>query len=335
MHEPQPARRLRDHRHRLSDRPPADERSARLRRADRQHLRQHRDRRLPARERVGDAPCCSPASAASCRTCCSGARWSSATCGWRTASCSRAASCRRSATPWRSSTRARSAARRSARPSAIMLAVHNTPFGDIVDTEDDLQPLVASMFRDALRAVTLVGAAMRGAEFDVARLESRAAEGGTTLTELADHLVRDARHPVQDGARASPAGCSRRTASGRTRRSGATLAPVSSDLLGVPLQYTRRADRRDHEPAALRRGAAHARRAGAGRDRPRARQRRATLLDARPAWLTRIARCARRRRRAARSRGARRCEERALHQRARHRDQRSSPALWWLQHAFL
>ena len=26
---------------------------------------------------------------------------------------------------------------------AIMLAVHNTPFGDIVDTEDDLQPLVA------------------------------------------------------------------------------------------------------------------------------------------------------------------------------------------------
>ena len=23
-----------------------------------------------------------------------------------------------------------------------MLAVHNTPFGDIVDTEDDLQPLV-------------------------------------------------------------------------------------------------------------------------------------------------------------------------------------------------
>ena len=26
--------------------------------------------------------------------------------------------------------------------NAIQLAVHNTPFGDIVDTEDDLQPLV-------------------------------------------------------------------------------------------------------------------------------------------------------------------------------------------------
>ena len=33
--------------------------------------------------------------------------------------------------------------------AAIMLSVHNTPFGDIVDTEDDLQPLVAAMFRDA------------------------------------------------------------------------------------------------------------------------------------------------------------------------------------------
>ena len=76
---------------------------------------------------------------------------------------------------------------------AVMLAVYNTPFGDVVDTEDDLQPLVASTFRDARRAIVLVDAALRAAEFDVARLESRAAEGGTTLTELADHLVRQHR----------------------------------------------------------------------------------------------------------------------------------------------
>ena len=75
--------------------------------------------------------------------------------------------------------------------SAIMMSVHNTPFGDIVDTEDDLQPLVAGMFRDAARAVTLVAAAMRDAEFDIARMEARAADGGTTLTELADSLVRE------------------------------------------------------------------------------------------------------------------------------------------------
>ena len=34
---------------------------------------------------------------------------------------------------------------------AVMTAVHNTPFGDINDTEDDLQPLVFSMFKDADR----------------------------------------------------------------------------------------------------------------------------------------------------------------------------------------
>ena len=121
--------------------------------------------------------------------------------------------------------------------SAITLSVHNTPFGDIVDTEDDLQPLVASMFRDGLRAVTLVDAAMRTAEFDVARLEARAGEGGTTLTELADHLVRTrglsfkTAHTIVSGLlvarrerpEASP---------------GAALAEVSAGILGSPLQYT-------------------------------------------------------------------------------------------------
>src|SRR5204862_6353254 len=43
----------------------------------------------------------------------------------------------------------------------------------------------------ALRAVALVTVSIRGAELDVERMESRAAEGGTTLTELADRLVRD------------------------------------------------------------------------------------------------------------------------------------------------
>ena len=75
--------------------------------------------------------------------------------------------------------------------SAILLTVHNTPFGDIVDTEDDLQPLVFAMFRDAARAVRLVAAAMRGAVFDTARMAKRAEEGWITVTELADTLVRD------------------------------------------------------------------------------------------------------------------------------------------------
>ena len=91
--------------------------------------------------------------------------------------------------------------------------------------------------RDARRAIVLVDAAMRAAEFDVGRLESRAAEGGTTLTELADHLVRQHGIPFKTAhaiaGRLLKARCERPGAP-----LGATLATVSGDLLGVPLQYT-------------------------------------------------------------------------------------------------
>jgi argininosuccinate lyase len=119
--------------------------------------------------------------------------------------------------------------------SAITLAVHNTPFGDIVDTEDDLQPLVAAAFHDAIRAVTLVDASLRTAAFDVERLESRAGEGGITLTELADTLVRAHGLPF-----AAAHGIARRLRaahlSGASR--GATLAEVSRELLGAPHEYS-------------------------------------------------------------------------------------------------
>jgi argininosuccinate lyase len=74
---------------------------------------------------------------------------------------------------------------------AVMQAVHNTPFGDIVDTEDDLQPLVAQAFGDARRAVALLAAAMRDATFDTATMAARAASSWVTATELADTLARE------------------------------------------------------------------------------------------------------------------------------------------------
>jgi argininosuccinate lyase len=80
---------------------------------------------------------------------------------------------------------------------AIFTSIHNTPFGDIVDTEDDLQPLVFSMFRDASRTIRIAAAAMTTAEFDAVQLEARAGEGWTTLTELADTLARDHNLPFR------------------------------------------------------------------------------------------------------------------------------------------
>ena len=120
---------------------------------------------------------------------------------------------------------------------AIITAVHNTPFGDIVDTEDDLQPLVFAAFRDATRAVKLVAAAMRTAEFDPVSLEARAGDGWTTLTELADTLARDRAVPFKT-AHAIAGRLMAARAADANRPLGTMLAEVSRDLLGTPIEYT-------------------------------------------------------------------------------------------------
>ncbi len=120
---------------------------------------------------------------------------------------------------------------------AVVLSVHNTPFGDIVDTEDDLQPLVFHMFRDATRAVELVAAAITTAEFDAARLEARAGDGWTTLTELADTLARSHGMPF----RTAHAICGRLIAARQQypdRPLAEILAEVSAALLPEPLSYS-------------------------------------------------------------------------------------------------
>ncbi len=120
---------------------------------------------------------------------------------------------------------------------AITTAVHNTPFGDVVDTEDDLQPLVASMFRDATRAVTLLAAAMRLADFDVERLAARAGVGGTTLTELADTLVRDQGLPFRSAHGIAALLLKARTEDPDVALSSA-LAKSSKAILGRSLEYS-------------------------------------------------------------------------------------------------
>src|SRR5262245_1823145 len=120
---------------------------------------------------------------------------------------------------------------------AIVLSVHNTPFGDIVDTEDDLQPLVFSMFRDATRMVKLVAAAIRTADFDPARLEERAGDGWTTLTELADTLVRDHGLPFKTAHAIASRFVSGRRLSPEKPLS-ALLTDATSGVLDQTLPYT-------------------------------------------------------------------------------------------------
>ncbi len=119
---------------------------------------------------------------------------------------------------------------------AVMLTVHNTPFGDVVDTEDDLQPLVHAAFRDAIRATRLVAAALREASFDTAGMAARADRSWVTVTELADTLTRDHDLPFS-ASHAIAAALVRARREGASEPLPALLARVSEEVAGRPLTY--------------------------------------------------------------------------------------------------
>jgi argininosuccinate lyase len=122
--------------------------------------------------------------------------------------------------------------------AAIVMTVHNTPFGDVVDTEDDLQPLVASMFADATRATALIATAMGSAQFNRERMADRARQGSITVTELADTLTREhdvpfkASHAVASRFAAETARCS--------DPPSAILREVTHAALGRAIDYDER-----------------------------------------------------------------------------------------------
>jgi argininosuccinate lyase len=71
-----------------------------------------------------------------------------------------------------------------------LTSIHNTPFGDINDVEDDLQPLIYNAMRDANRSVALFAGTLQSAKFNLETLRRRASENFITVTELADTIVR-------------------------------------------------------------------------------------------------------------------------------------------------
>jgi argininosuccinate lyase len=120
---------------------------------------------------------------------------------------------------------------------AIVMSVHNTPFGDIVDTEDDLQPLVTRMFTDAARAVSLVAVALKDATFNTEALAARARQGWITVTELADTLTRDHGLPFKTAHRIAARLVE--AASGNPDTPHATLLKeISKDVGGREITYT-------------------------------------------------------------------------------------------------
>ncbi len=84
------------------------------------------------------------------------------------------------------------ASRAMTEAQAVLGSLHNTPFADMNDGEDSLQPLVALAFADGERALTLLAGTLSEATFNTDRMLERAAANFLMVTELADTLVRTA-----------------------------------------------------------------------------------------------------------------------------------------------
>ena len=73
---------------------------------------------------------------------------------------------------------------------SVLGSLHNTPFADMNDGEDSLQPLVALAFTDGHRALSLLAGALSEAGFNTEHMRARAHGSFLTVTEVADTLVR-------------------------------------------------------------------------------------------------------------------------------------------------
>lgn len=74
--------------------------------------------------------------------------------------------------------------------SAIMMT-HSVPFGDIVDIGDDIQPIIENGFSHSFQIVELLTEILSKLSIDKDLLLKRCQEGFSTVTELADVLVRE------------------------------------------------------------------------------------------------------------------------------------------------
>lgn len=79
----------------------------------------------------------------------------------------------------------------------VLAMLHNTPFGDIVDTEDDLQPYLWRASEAAVGIYRLLSTVIGTVEVNEELLLRRAGEDYSTITELADTLVRERALPFR------------------------------------------------------------------------------------------------------------------------------------------
>ena len=84
-----------------------------------------------------------------------------------------------------------------AQAHGTVIQCHNIPYGDTQDIEDEIFPMLFGSLETASDILHLYGAVMESLHVNVDHLHNRAIAGFTTVTELADTLVRHANLPFR------------------------------------------------------------------------------------------------------------------------------------------
>lgn len=84
-----------------------------------------------------------------------------------------------------------------AQAHGIVIQCHNIPYGDTQDIEDEIFPMLFGSLETTSDILHLYGAVMATLHINVDHLRNRAISGFTTVTELADTLVRHANLPFR------------------------------------------------------------------------------------------------------------------------------------------
>jgi argininosuccinate lyase len=107
--------------------------------------------------------------------------------------------------------------------------IHNTPFGDIVDTEDDLQPHLYKSYEKANRVIRLMHAVIRTMEVDKQRALNQAKTSCITITELADVLAREKQVPFR-AAHQIASSIAKKCSHEKTELNGLTLEDINEEI---------------------------------------------------------------------------------------------------------
>lgn len=87
--------------------------------------------------------------------------------------------------------------RMMAQSNGVIIQSHSIPYGDTQDIEDEIFPMVFGSLETAVDILDLYSAVMNTLHVNVEHLRQRAIAGFTTVTELADTLVRKANLPFR------------------------------------------------------------------------------------------------------------------------------------------